>query len=159
MLSFGARRSGSLDRRQGFEERALLPQGPCQSYIRVHLLWGELGRLGKGANRVAELPLRQELPPPPDQGLHQGRQEVLSVGCKPQRLLQEARRLAEAPGLERGGGPSQQGIDQELGHLVFAGFRREAKRCTQDRNGTTPLRKVQIRPTKIQIGLANRGVV
>ena len=55
----------SLDRRQSFEERALLPQGPCQSYIRVHLLWGELGGFGKGANRVAELPLRQELPPNP----------------------------------------------------------------------------------------------
>ena len=33
----------SLDRRQGFEERALLPQSPCQSYIRAHLLWGLLG--------------------------------------------------------------------------------------------------------------------
>jgi hypothetical protein len=43
-----------LNRRQGFKEIALLPQSTCQSHIRVHLLWGELGSFGKGANRIAE---------------------------------------------------------------------------------------------------------
>src|SRR4029434_1085016 len=151
----GGARSGPLP---GLEELALVPQGPCQSYIRVHLLWGQVGRFGKSTNRVAELPLRQELPPQPDQGLHQGRQEVLGAGREPQRLVQEAHRLAETPSLERGGGASQKGIEQELGHLVLAGFRREAKRCPQDRNGAAPLTQIQISTAQIEIGLAKIGV-
>jgi hypothetical protein len=147
-----------LDRRQGLEERALLPQSPCQSHIRVHLLRGQLGGFGKGADRIAELPLRQELPSQPDQGLYQGRQEVLGMGCEPQRLVQEAHRLTEAPSLEGGGGASQQGIQQELRDFVFAGFRREAKRRPQHRNGIAPLPKVEIGAAQIQIRLTKLGV-
>jgi hypothetical protein len=71
------------------------------------------------------------------------------VGCEPQRLVQEAHRLAEAPGLKGGGGASQQGIEQELGALVLAGFRREAKRCPQHRHSVAPLPQIHIRPAQI----------
>jgi hypothetical protein len=83
---------------------------------------------------------------------------VLGLRCELQRLFQESHRLAEAPGLERGGGASQQGIKQELRDLVFAGFRRKAKRGPQHRNGVAPLSQIQIRPAQIQIRLTKIGV-
>ena len=126
----GARSTHTAAR--AWKRRALLPQGPCQSHIRVHLLWGQLGRFGKGTNRVAELPLRQEVPPQPDQGLHQGRQEVLGGGASPSASFKRPTASRKPPVLSAAVAPPSKASSRSwvTSCLLASGARRNAVRKT-----------------------------